>query len=75
MPTACRQVDAAGTTKFTYTAAGNLLTEDGPWRNDTVAYTYHANVPSLRTGPVVAARPGRDAFHRVRFLSPSAHPL
>ena len=34
-------VDAAGTTKYTYYAGGLLSTEDGPWSNDTVAYTYN----------------------------------
>jgi YD repeat-containing protein len=35
-------VDAAGTTKYAYTAGGFLWTEDGPWSNDTVTnnYTY-----------------------------------
>jgi YD repeat-containing protein len=28
--------DAAGTTKYTYTAGGQLWTEDGPWANDTI---------------------------------------
>ena len=40
-------VDAVGTTKFTYNAAGQLLTEDAPWASDTVTSTY-AN--RLRTG-------------------------
>lgn len=42
-------IDAVGTTKFTYTTADDLLTEDGPWNNDTITYGYHANVPHLRT--------------------------
>jgi YD repeat-containing protein len=33
-------VDAAGTTKFTYTAGNQLLTEDGPYANDTLTNTY-----------------------------------
>ena len=33
-------VDAVGTTKFDYTAAGQLLSEDGPWNDDTVSYSY-----------------------------------
>ena len=40
-------VDAAGTTRYAYDAAGQILSEDGPWDNDTVSYTY-AN--RLRTG-------------------------
>jgi YD repeat-containing protein len=42
-------VDAVGTTKYTYTSAGNLLTEDPPWASDTVTYAYHSSVPGLRT--------------------------
>jgi YD repeat-containing protein len=33
-------VDALGTTRFGYTAAGQLLSEDGPWAEDTVSYGY-----------------------------------
>ena len=32
--------DTVGTSAFTYTDAGQLLSEDGPWSNDTVSYTY-----------------------------------
>jgi len=40
-------VDAAGTTKYTYTMAGRLLTEDGPFTSDTVTNVYTGG---LRTG-------------------------
>lgn len=33
-------VDGAGTNNFTYTAIGQLQTDDGPWANDTVTSTY-----------------------------------
>ncbi len=33
-------VDGIGTTKYTYSAAGQLLTEDGPYASDTVTSTY-----------------------------------
>ena len=33
-------VDAVGTTKYTYTAGGQLLTEDGPFASDTITNTY-----------------------------------
>jgi RHS repeat-associated protein len=33
-------VDGIGTTKYTYTAAGQLLTEDGPFPGDTVTNAY-----------------------------------
>lgn len=35
-------VDAIGTTKFGYTDAGQLTSEDGPWADDTVSYAYSA---------------------------------
>ena len=31
-------VDAVGTTAFTYTSFGALLSEDGPWADDRIAY-------------------------------------
>jgi len=40
-------VDASGTTKYTYTAGNQLLTEDGPFASDTVTNTY---VNRLRSG-------------------------
>jgi YD repeat-containing protein len=33
-------VDTVGTTRFAYTAADQLLSEDGPWPSDTVSYGY-----------------------------------
>jgi RHS repeat-associated protein len=33
-------VDAVGTSAFTYTATGQLLTENGPWADDTITYGY-----------------------------------
>ncbi len=45
-------VDGVGTTFYTYDAAGQILSEDGPWADDTVSYTY-AN--RLRTGMSLAA--------------------
>ncbi|MCW5552483.1 MAG: RHS repeat-associated core domain-containing protein [Verrucomicrobiae bacterium] len=35
-------VDAVGQTRFTYTDASQLVSEDGPWTEDTVSYTYNA---------------------------------
>ena len=32
--------DVIGTTTFTYTPAGQLPSESGPWASDTVSYTY-----------------------------------
>ena len=33
-------VDAVGTNVYTYDAASQLLSEDGPWASDTITYTY-----------------------------------
>lgn len=33
-------VDGLGTSRYGYTAAGLLASEDGPWDSDTVSYTY-----------------------------------
>jgi len=35
-------VDGVGTTRYTYTAVSQLLSEDGPWNADTVTYGYTA---------------------------------
>jgi RHS repeat-associated protein len=45
-------VDAVGTTVYAYDAVGEVLSEDGPWVDDTVSFTY-AN--RLRTGMSVLA--------------------
>src|SRR5206468_1184925 len=37
-------VDGIGTTIYTYSAAGQLLTEDGPWASDTVTNTYSSRL-------------------------------
>src|SRR2546423_12577983 len=47
-----RSVDGIGTNKYTYDAAGQLLTDDGTFADDTVSYTY-AN--RLRMGMTLAA--------------------
>ena len=33
-------IDGVGVTRFTYASFGALLSEDGPWENDTVTYGY-----------------------------------
>jgi YD repeat-containing protein len=50
------RVDAAGTTKYAYTAGGQLWTEDGPWSNDTVTNLYTSR---LRTGLSLAQPTGK----------------
>ena len=42
-----KMLDATGTNGYAYDAAGQLLSEDGPWSDDTVSYTYNNR---LRTG-------------------------
>ena len=44
------QVDAAGTTRYTFTDDGQLFTEDGPFTSDTLTNLYHSSVPGLRIG-------------------------
>src|SRR5690606_29568272 len=53
-----QMTDAIGTTAFTYNSAGDLLTEDGPWSNDTVTYSYDLEVPHLRTNLTLAQPSG-----------------
>jgi RHS repeat-associated protein len=45
-------VDGVGTTVYGYDAVGQLLSEDGPWTDDTVSYSYNNR---LRTGLNLAA--------------------
>ena len=45
-------VDAVGSTVYGYDNVGQLLSEDGPWANDTVSYSYNNR---LRTGLSVLA--------------------
>jgi RHS repeat-associated protein len=42
--------DASGTTAYTYTAWGALLTEDGPWTGTTDRLTYAYDLARRRTG-------------------------
>lgn len=43
-----KMVDAVGTTTYSYTDFGAVLSEDGPWTGDTVSYTYATN--QIRAG-------------------------
>src|SRR6266511_6469609 len=67
-------VDAAGTTKYTYTANGQVLTEDGPWTSDTVSYAY--NNARRRSGLTLQQPTGNwtngftyDAAHRLSTVA------
>ena len=51
-------VDGVGTTAYGYDAVGQLLSEDGPWANDTVSYTYNNR---LRSG-LSLQQPDADAW-------------
>jgi RHS repeat-associated protein len=70
-------VDGVGTTAYGYDGAGQLLSEDGPWPNDTVSFSY-AN--RLRMGLSVQAPNaaawaqsyGYDAARRLTSLSSPA---
>jgi len=37
------KLDAVGATAYSYTEFGALLSEDGPWADDTVSYSYTSN--------------------------------
>src|SRR5439155_21703157 len=70
-------LDGAGTTAFAYYAGGLLHTEDGPWANDTVTYTY--NNARLRSGLSLQQPTGTwtngfgwDAAHRLSSVSSPA---
>jgi len=70
-------VDVIGTTKFNYTDAGQLLTEDGPWANDTVSYGYSARRRSSMSvlQPNAAAwteNYGYDQFNRLSNIVSAA---
>jgi len=41
-------VDSLGTTQYAYTDGGQLQSEDGPWANDALNYTYDT-VGQLKT--------------------------
>ena len=45
-------IDGVGTTLYSYDAVGQILSEDGPWADDTVSYTYNNR---LRSGLSVLA--------------------
>jgi RHS repeat-associated protein len=67
-------VDAVGTTVYGYDTVGELLSEDGPWSNDTVSYHYQnrlrtgLSVPSS-DGPAWAEGYGYDLARRLTSVS------
>ena len=55
--------DASGTTAFTYTPAGQLLSENGSWANDTVTNGY---TQRLRTA-LGLAQPSDSWLHSYQY--------
>jgi len=62
-------VDSVGTTAFSYTAAGHLQSENGPWSNDTLTFAYgqglRTNLTLLQTSGSWWQRYGYDAAWRM----------
>jgi RHS repeat-associated protein len=52
-------VDAAGTTRFTYAGFGAVASEDGPWEQDTVSYSYDNG---RRRSALSLLQPGASAW-------------
>ena len=70
-------VDGVGTTVYGYDAVGQLLSEDGPWANDTVSYTYEnrlrANMSLQAPNAVAWAQNyGYDSARRLTSVSSPA---
>ncbi len=70
-------VDGVGTTVYGYDAVGQLLSEDGPWANDTVSYTYEnrlrANMSLQAPNAVAWAQSyGYDSARRLTSVSSPA---
>jgi YD repeat-containing protein len=53
-------VNAVGTTKFTYTDAGQLLSEGGPWADDTITYSHTAR----RRSGLTMQQPNQPAWEQ-----------
>lgn len=52
-------VDGIGTTRYAYTSTGNLQSEDGPWDNDTVTYSY---TPSQLRSSMAISQPNASPW-------------
>ncbi len=69
--------DAVGTTTYGYSSFGALQSEDGPWADDTVAYTYNNRQRSglllrMPTGPAWSQSYSYDYLRRLTNASSSA---
>ena len=67
-------VDQSGTSVYSYTDAGLLQSEDGPWVNDVVSYTYNNRLRSAMTvglpsGSVLSTSYGYDAIKRLTNIT------
>jgi RHS repeat-associated protein len=69
-------VDGVGTTTYGYDAVGQLLSEDGPWADDTVSFTYNnrlrASVSVL--APDASAWTESYGYDTVKRLTTAASP-
>jgi YD repeat-containing protein len=70
-------VDAIGTTVFTYSGSGQLLTEDGPFANDTITSVYSSrmrtNLSLMQPTGVWTNAFGYDSANRLNsVISPQA---
>lgn len=55
-------VDTVGMSAYSYDQVGQLLSEDGPWSNDTVSYTYANRLRSRYDASKLATASGRRLF-------------
>jgi RHS repeat-associated protein len=70
-------VDLVGVTAYSYDAAGQLLSEDGPWDSDKVNYTYQNRLRMALSLPAPNASPwtqtyGYDAARRLTNVTSQA---
>ena len=70
-------VDALGTSTYGFTSIGQLLSEDGPWENDAVSYTYANRLRSglslaRPTGPSWTVSYAHDGMKRLTNVTSSA---
>jgi RHS repeat-associated protein len=65
--------DQVGTTRFTWTAAGQLQSEDGPWANDTVTngYTQGLRTTFAINSPQSTINYSYDSARRLQTLASS----
>ncbi len=55
-------VDASGSTAYSYDAVGQVLSEDGPWADDTVSYTYTNRLRARLTATLPHASPWEQTY-------------